>query len=125
HPLISRLHRRFANLRIPRTNAVFEALVPTIIEQKVTGFEARRAYRQLVQRLGEPAPGPPGLLLAPEPTTIAGTPYYDLHLIGVERKRADTLRRVATRAAAIERLLEGSSLDAQRRLARLKGIGPW
>ncbi len=125
HPLISRLHRRFANLRIPRTNAVFEALVPTIIEQKVTGFEARRAYRQLVQRLGEPAPGPTGLLLAPEPTTIAGTPYYDLHLIGVERKRADTLRRVATRAAAIEQLLEGSSLDAQRRLARLTGIGPW
>lgn len=125
HPLVSRLHRRFSAMRIPRTNAVFEALVPTVIEQKVTGFEARRAYRQLVQRLGEPAPGPTGLLLPPDPATIAGTPYYDLHLIGVERKRADTLRRVATRAAAIERLLAGPSLDAQRQLGRLQGIGPW
>lgn len=125
HPLVARLHRRFTALRIPRSNAVFEALVPTIIEQKVTGFESRRAYRQLVQRLGEPAPGPGHLLVPPNPATIAGTPYYDLHLLGVERKRADTLRRVAARAPEIERLVERPSIEAQRALAQLKGIGPW
>ncbi|MCB1006261.1 MAG: DNA-3-methyladenine glycosylase 2 family protein [Acidimicrobiales bacterium] len=125
HPLVARLHRRFAAMRIPRSNALFEALVPTIIEQKVTGFESRRAYRQLVQRLGDAAPGPTGLSLPPDPATIAGTPYYDLHLIGVERKRADTLRRVAARAPQIERLLEGPPSEARRALARLRGIGPW
>lgn len=125
HPLIARLHRRFTGLRISRSNAVYETLVPTVLEQKVTGFEARRAYRQIVQKLGEAAPGPSGLLLPPEPSALAGTPYYELHVLGVERKRADTLRRVAANAHLLERLLERPSLDAQRELARVRGIGPW
>ena len=125
HPLIARLHRRFTGLRISRCNAVYETLIPTVLEQKVTGFESRRAYRQLVQKLGEPAPGPGGLLLPPEAGILAGTPYYELHVLGVERKRADTLRRVAANAHLFERLLERPSLDAQRELARVRGIGPW
>jgi len=43
---------------IGRTLAVTEALVPTILEQRVTGGQARRSWRLLVRRLGEPAPGP-------------------------------------------------------------------
>ena len=37
-----------------------ESLVPAILEQKVTGIEAFRAWRALVVRYGERAPGPPG-----------------------------------------------------------------
>ena len=125
HPLIAKLHRRFTGLRISRCNAVYETLIPTVLEQKVTGFESRRAYRQLVQKLGEAAPGPSGLLLPPDPGTLAGTPYYDLHVLGVERKRADTLRRVAANAHLLERLLERPSIEAQGELARVRGIGPW
>ena len=36
----------------------FEALVPAIIEQKVTGQEAFAGFRRLVHRYGERAPGP-------------------------------------------------------------------
>ena len=56
-------------VRIPRSGAVLEALVPAILEQKVTGEEARRAYPGLVRVHGEPAPGPPewGLRLPPRP----------------------------------------------------------
>ena len=41
--------------------AVMEALIPAIAEQKVTGGKAHRALRRLIQRYGEPAPGPRGL----------------------------------------------------------------
>ena len=125
HPLIARLQRRFPGLRISRANAVFETLIPTVLEQKVTGFESRRAYRQLVTKLGEPAPGPAGLTLPPDPAAIAGTPYYELHLLGVERNRADTLRRVASRAHRLETLLTLPSVEAQRELTQIRGIGPW
>ena len=33
HPLIARLHRRFTGLRISRCNAVYETLIPTVLEQ--------------------------------------------------------------------------------------------
>src|SRR2546428_8452375 len=43
------LHRLHAGVRIGRSNAVVEALVPTILEQKVTGGEAIRSYARLVR----------------------------------------------------------------------------
>ena len=46
-------------LRMPRSLAVYEALLPAVLSQKVTGLEAKRAWRGLVRRWGEPAPGPP------------------------------------------------------------------
>ena len=58
HPLLAETARRHPGLRVPRTGAVLEALVPAVLEQKVTGKEARAAFRTLVLRHGEPAPGP-------------------------------------------------------------------
>ena len=37
---------------------VMESLVPSILEQKVTGKQAFGSFRELVRRHGEPAPGP-------------------------------------------------------------------
>src|SRR5215207_4091979 len=48
HPVIGAAMRRFAGVRLGRSGSVFEALVPAILEQKITGDEARRAYRNLV-----------------------------------------------------------------------------
>ena len=42
HPTIAQLVRRFPGVRIPRSGAVLESLVPAILEQKVIGEEARR-----------------------------------------------------------------------------------
>ena len=69
----SQLARRTPGVRIPRTGAVLESLVPAILEQKVTGQEAWRAWSGLVRVHGEPAPGPPEwrLALAPSPATLA------------------------------------------------------
>jgi len=125
HPLVHELHRRSRGLRLGRSNAVAEALVPTILEQKVTGIEARRSYGRLARRYGGPAPGPFGLLLPPDPARLADLPYHAFHPCGVERRRADTIRRTCARAARLDRLAGGTPEHATRVLTALPGVGPW
>ena len=125
HPLVRELDRRHRGIRIGRTGAVLEALVPAILEQKVTGTEAWRGLRGLMRGWGEPAPGPFGLRLLPEPAAIAAIPYHAFHPIGVERRRADLVRRVADRAIRFEEVLGLSREAAYARLTALPGIGPW
>lgn len=123
HEVIRDLHRRFPGLRLPASHRVLHALVPSILEQKVTGTEAFRAYAALLRRYGEPAPGPAELLLPPEPATLAALPYYALHPLGVERRRADVIRRAAARAGWLQAAADPG--EAGRRLRSLPGIGPW
>lgn len=125
HRLLARLWRDHGRCRIPRTGAVTEALIASILEQRVTIFEAHRAQRQLVARWGEPAPGPTGLRLPPDPELLAGVAYYDLHVLGVERARADTVRRAAVNAATHEALRHIDHTEARLRLGAVPGIGRW
>jgi 3-methyladenine DNA glycosylase/8-oxoguanine DNA glycosylase len=125
HPLVAELDRRHRGVRLGRTGAVLESLVPAILEQKVTGTEAWRGLRGLVRGWGEPAPGPFGLWLLPSPAVLAAIPYHAFHPIGVERRRADLVRRVADRAIRFEEVLGLSRDAAYARLTALPGIGPW
>jgi 3-methyladenine DNA glycosylase/8-oxoguanine DNA glycosylase len=127
HPTVTHLGRRFPGLRIPRTGAVLESLVPAILEQKVIGDEARRALFELVRRHGEAAPGPPelGLRLPPAPAALAALPYYAFHPLGVERRRAELIRKVAARAAWFEAIVDLPLDAAYARLTAVSGIGPW
>ncbi len=127
HPLLAELRHRFPGIRIGRTNAVMEALVPAILEQKVTGEEARTAFRGIVRRLGETAPGPGELRLRlpPEPERLAALPYYGYHPFGLERRRAEVVRRVAARAAWFEAIVDLPLEVAYGRLTALPGVGPW
>ena len=124
-PLMRSLHRRHSGLRMCRSNAVVETLVPTIIEQKVTTVEAHRSYRALVKAFGTPAPGPGGLWVAPEPNVLAALPYEAFHRFGLERRRADFIRCVCSYARRLEEILAMDRPAARRRLAALPGIGPW
>ena len=119
------LHHRLAGVRIIRTQAVLESMVPSILEQKVNGLDARRAYREIVRSLGEPAPGPLPLLLPPEPRVLAETPYTAFHPFGVEQRRAETVRRAARHSRALEAASTMEPAAARRRLGALPGIGPW
>ena len=74
HPAVQAAVKRSPGLRIGRTGAVLEALVPAILEQKITGDEARRTLRGLVRAYGEDAPGPPGLRLPPAPDGARAAP---------------------------------------------------
>ena len=133
--LVGELHHRLRGLRIGRTGAVMEALVPSILEQKVVGLEARRSYARIVRALGEPAPGPErpsergprpaDLFLPPTPQCLATTPSWVFHRANVERKRADTIRRACSYVARLEETVSMSPDDARRRLTALPGIGLW
>ena len=82
-----------------------EALVPSILEQKVVGLEARRSYARLVRALGEPAPGPgaPGLRVLPAAGRAGRHALVRVPPSDVERKRADTHpARACSYAARLE-----------------------
>jgi 3-methyladenine DNA glycosylase/8-oxoguanine DNA glycosylase len=127
HPLVTDLARRHPGIRIPRSGAVLASLLPAILEQKVTGGEARRAWMGLIRAHGEPAPGPPEwrLRLGPPPATLARLPYYAYHPFEIERRRAELIRRVAARADWFEAIVELPLPDAYGRLTAVPGIGPW
>jgi 3-methyladenine DNA glycosylase/8-oxoguanine DNA glycosylase len=122
HPVIGELVHRFPGLRLPRTNRLFDALVPAILEQKVTNTEAWRGYRGLMRTVAEPAPGPLDMLLPATPDAVASLPYFALHRFGVERRRAEVLRHAASEAIRLE---GASSAVAYPRLRAIPGIGPW
>jgi 3-methyladenine DNA glycosylase/8-oxoguanine DNA glycosylase len=123
--LVGELHRHFPGLRIPRSQAVFEALLPSILEQKVTGREAHSAFAAIVRAWGQSAPGPTPLRLQPDPDALAVTPYWAFHPLGVERKRTATIVMAARRARRVEETLAMPAADARRRLQALPGVGPW
>jgi 3-methyladenine DNA glycosylase/8-oxoguanine DNA glycosylase len=127
--LVKDLHRRYSGLRITRTGVVTETLVPTILEQKVTGQEAHLSYRQMVAALGAQAPGPPavaeGLMLPPSPSVLAAAPYWRFHSFGVERKRAETIRLACSYATRLDRLSGQPSAYAREQMTSIVGVGPW
>lgn len=125
HPLIARLHRQIRGVRVPRTMAVFEALLPCVILQLVTTEQARESYRHLVNALGEPAPGPVALKLPPSPQTLADTPYWAFHRFGIERRRADIIIRAARSARRLEETVGMDMAAAYARMRAFPGVGPW
>jgi len=127
HPVIGELALRYEGLRIGRSGRVFEALVPAVLEQKVVGREAHRAWRYLLGKFGAAAPGPApdGMRVFPSPRTWARIPSWDWHRAGVEGVRARTIITAAAVAARLEQALEENPAEADRRLKSLPGIGVW
>ena len=118
-------HRRHPGLRITKTRAVFEALVPTVIGQKVQTVAAHASYKSLLYELGTPAPGPERLRVPPPASVIAETPYWAFHKMGIERRRADVIIRAAHSARRLEETAQMSMADALQRLLAFPGVGPW
>ncbi|WP_460306365.1 DNA-3-methyladenine glycosylase family protein [Actinocorallia aurea] len=106
--------RRFP-FRIARSNRVFEALAPAVLEQKVPGAEAWRAWGYLLRRFGEPAPGVPEMRVPPPPEVWRSIPSWEWHRAGAEAARARTI------IGASRVRLEGHP----ERLPLLPGVGPW
>ncbi len=125
HPLIVRIQRHHPADRIGRTHLVFEALIPAILGQKVTGIESKRSLQAILRRHGEPAPGPRPLRVLPEPSVLAGLPSYEYHSLGVERKRAETIKRVAARARKLETVAGMAPAETTRLLTAFQGVGAW
>lgn len=125
HPLIRELVRQHRGLRLGRTGRVFEALLVAIVAQKVTGKEAGSGMLALRRHFSDPAPGPIPLRLPPDPDKLVDTTYFQLHPLGIEKRRADTLRRAAAEASRLEKLTNATPEQACRYLERLPGVGVW
>ena len=129
--LIDEAHRRNPGLRLVRTGRVFEALVPAILEQKVITLQAHDAWRFLVYRFGEDAPGPPPsaggrrLKVAPTPEQWARVPSWEWHRAGVDPRRSRTIVNAARYASRLEEASGMSPSDAAARLMLMPGVGVW
>ncbi len=127
HPVLAEMARRRPGFRVGRTGLVFESLVPAVLEQKVVGKEATRAWRTLLRWYGEPAPGPApaGMLVPPAAAVWARIPSWNWHLAGVEAVRARTIAVAAAAAGRLEEIVALPPAEADRRLQSLPGIGVW
>ncbi|HVU93213.1 MAG TPA: hypothetical protein VHC23_13310, partial [Jatrophihabitans sp.] len=125
-PVLARVLRSRPGLRLPSTGLVLDALVPAILEQKVTGEEARRSWRLLLRRYGTPAPGPePRLIVPPPADVLLGVPSWDWHRFGVDGKRQRAIRAAATVARRLEECVGLAPDAALARLQLVPGIGLW
>lgn len=126
-PTIAAAHRRVPHLRLGRTDRVLEALIPAVLEQRVYGKDARRAWRLLVTRFGAPAPGPaPDHMRVPPPGDVwVRIPSWEYHRANVDPGRARTIVGCAQRAESLERLGARSPARARTAMMSLPGVGEW
>jgi 3-methyladenine DNA glycosylase/8-oxoguanine DNA glycosylase len=124
YPELVRELRARPGMRLCATGLVMDSLVPAVLEQKVTGMEARRAWRAMLHWYGTPAPGPTPvpMRVAPAAQTLRDIPTWDWHRMGVDIKRQSTIRAAASVA---HRLEESTAENVLTRLRLVPGVGEW
>lgn len=127
HRVLHDALRRQRGRRIGRTGLVLDALVPAVLEQKVTNVEAWRGWQAIVAARGEPAPGPApeGMRVMPAPDVMRTIPSWEWHRAGVGPERSRTIVRAARVAAQLQEASSMSPAEASARLQAVPGIGPW
>ncbi|MEP6695460.1 MAG: DNA-3-methyladenine glycosylase 2 family protein [Pseudonocardiales bacterium] len=126
-PLLRAVRRRHPGVRLCRTGLVFAQVVPAVLEQKVTGVEAKRSWRELLLRFGHAAPGPApsGMRVLPEPRVWLDLPEWEWHRAGVDLARRRAIRAAATVAARLDQCAGMPPEQAMHWLRSVPGIGPW
>lgn len=126
-PTIARARRRVPHLRLGRTGRVLEALIPAVLEQRVAGMDAFRAWRLLVTRHGTPAPGPAPsqMRVPPDAHSWRRIPSWEFHRANVDPGRARTVVLCAQRADSLERLSQRPTAQARAAMMSLPGVGEW
>ena len=128
--MVREARRRNLAVRLPSTGRIIDALVPTILEQKVTVIEARRGYRYLMYRFGSAAPAagmaaPEGLRVQPTAEQWLRIPSWEWHKAGVGPQRSATVMRALRSAVALERLAALPATEAAAKMQGIPGIGVW
>jgi 3-methyladenine DNA glycosylase/8-oxoguanine DNA glycosylase len=127
HDVVREAWRRHSHLRLPSLGLVLECLVPAVLEQRVTGREARASYRVLLRRFGEPAPGPApaGMHVMPPPAVWTRVPSWEWHRANVDPGRARTIMAAAEVAHRLEESLTMPRPVRLQRLRAVPGVGAW
>jgi 3-methyladenine DNA glycosylase/8-oxoguanine DNA glycosylase len=125
--VIAAAQRKVPHLRLGRTGRVLEALIPAVLEQRVSGAESFRSWRVLVTKFGAPAPGPaPARMRVPPSAEVwRRIPSWEFHLANVDPGRARTVVGCAQRASSLERLAGRAAESAREALTSLPGVGVW
>ncbi len=113
--------------RVPKGHNVWESAVAAVLEQKVTGLEAKRAWSALAREFGQPAPGPApaGMMVFPGPDVVRRVPSWTWRRNAVDRSRSDTIMRLASVRHVLRRLPGETPAEARRLLTAIRGVGPW
>lgn len=110
---------------MPRTETIWHDVLWTTVQQRIRRQDAANQWRQLVDALGEPAPGIEGLRTPPEPARLARVAPWSLRSFGIDSQRANALIRLAGYATSMQRLAGEPVEQALQKLQTIKGIGPW
>jgi len=126
-PILTEHVKRHPGLRVPGAWDIFELSVRAILGQQISVAAARTFAGRLVQRFGQPLKNSAhsGIThLFPRPGELAS---LDLTLIGLPRKRADSITELAR--GFTNTMLEFDSTknleEVEKVLCKLPGIGPW
>lgn len=128
HDLIDRAWRRYGTTwRVPRTLLTWQIALAAVLEQRVTGVEARSAWRMLLIEHGSPAPGPApgGMRVPPDPDAVLRIPSWDWRRYGVDRQRIRTIRELASAGHVLERAAHMPASQGRVALTVVPGVGPW
>ncbi|OLL73955.1 hypothetical protein Ae168Ps1_2339c [Pseudonocardia sp. Ae168_Ps1] len=127
HPLVAAAVRRRPGLRLGSSGRVWDTLLPAVLEQKVTGTEAHRSFRELAWRHGDPAPGvvPAGMRVPPTPAQVRDIPVWQWHRAGVDHARRSAILHAAVVAHRLEDAAGLRGEAGRVLLRRVRGIGVW
>ena len=125
HPVVRAARSRATGLRLVATRSVIDVALATVVDQRVSGVEARRTWFALVRALGVPAPGPMPLRAPPTADRRAALDEPGRRQVGLEARRGAALVAVAREAGRLQRAADAGSAVLQRSLAALPGVGPW
>lgn len=119
------LWRRHGRRRIPRTGTLWHDLACLVVQQRVSRVDAAEQWRRLVTTHGAAAPGVPGLWTPPSPAVLGHLSSLELHRLGLERRRAQTLVGAAVALARHQDLADADVATGTAALRAVPGIGPW
>lgn len=127
HDPVADARRRMPGLRLGSSGRVFDVLIPAVLEQKVTGYEARRSWRELCRWYGEAAPGPApsGMRVPPTPRAIMSIVDWKWHRAGVDLTRRRTLIFAAQVAHRLAGAADLKGAEGRALLRKVPGIGIW
>jgi 3-methyladenine DNA glycosylase/8-oxoguanine DNA glycosylase len=124
HPLVAELHRRFPGVRMTRTPTVWEMFARAVIEQLVTGLEAKETRRRIWRRYG-PRVGTTDIIAPPLPEVMARVAPWELRPLGLSLKRAAPFVDGARHAVFLESLRTMTPEIAMAKIQHLRGVGKW
>lgn len=127
-PELARDVTREPGVRVPGALDGFETAIRAVLGQQVTVAGARTLTERLVMRFGTVLErGPDGLTRAfPDAERLAQAGAAEIAAIGLPKKRAETLHRLALAAAEGKLPVARGAVAAGRAaLAAIPGVGPW